>query len=217
VSSPAWAWVKNDWRADRSASRDRLIQLTLLQVFTTGHLARKRKAMRPSAASSKQPPHQGPWSSWGTSTTSRAAGKTTQPGTHSPGGSCRAVGRPVEGQATWEEYRNIVRACTEATRKAKVHRESSLARDVQDNKKGFFKSTKRKGRLGKLGPLLNEVGALLTEDTEKVQVLKAFFASFFTPKAGPQESQSMEAREEAWRKEDLPLVREDQVRDHLSK
>jgi len=29
--------------------------------------------------------------------------------------------------------------------------------------------------------------------------------------------QSLEIREKAWRKEDLPLVKEDQVRDHLSK
>jgi len=50
-----------------------------------------------------------------------------------------------EGQATWEEYRNVVRACREAMRKAKVHLELKLARDVQDNKLGFFKyiSSKR--------------------------------------------------------------------------
>jgi len=28
-----------------------------------------------------------------------------------------------EGQATWEEYRNVVKACRDATRKAKVHLE----------------------------------------------------------------------------------------------
>jgi len=28
-----------------------------------------------------------------------------------------------EGQVTWEEYRNVVRACREATGKAKVHLE----------------------------------------------------------------------------------------------
>jgi len=26
-----------------------------------------------------------------------------------------------QGQATWEEYRNIVRACKDATTKAKIH------------------------------------------------------------------------------------------------
>jgi len=44
-----------------------------------------------------------------------------------------------EGQATWEEYRKVVRVCRDATRKAKVHLELNLARDVKDNKKGFFK------------------------------------------------------------------------------
>jgi len=39
-----------------------------------------------------------------------------------------------EGQAAWEEYRNIVRACRKAMRKAKVHLELNLARDIKDNK-----------------------------------------------------------------------------------
>jgi len=65
-----------------------------------------------------------------------------------------------EGQATWEEYRNVVKACRDATRKAKVHLELNLARDFKDNKKSFFKhlSSKRKAR-DNVGPLLNEVGA----------------------------------------------------------
>ena len=42
-----------------------------------------------------------------------------------------------EGQATWGEYRNVVRACRDATRKAKAHLELKLARDVK-KKKGFF-------------------------------------------------------------------------------
>jgi len=122
-----------------------------------------------------------------------------------------------EGQATWEEYRKVFRVCRGATRKAKVHLELNMVRDVKDNKKGFFNyiSSKRKTR-GKVGPLLNEVGALVTQDTEKAELLNAFFASVFTAKTGPQASQSPERRENAWRKEDLPLVEKDCVRDHLS-
>ena len=63
-----------------------------------------------------------------------------------------------------------------------------------------------------MGPLLNKVSALVAEDTEKAELLNAFFASVFTAKAGPEESQSLEVREEAWRKDDLPLVEEDCVK-----
>jgi len=52
-----------------------------------------------------------------------------------------------EGQATWEEYRNVVRACRDATRKAKAHLELKLARDVKNNKRGFLNyiSIKKEG------------------------------------------------------------------------
>jgi len=46
-------------------------------------------------------------------------------------------------------------------------------------------------------PLLNEVGVLVTEDAEKAELLNACFASVFTAKVSPQESQSLGAREEA--------------------
>jgi len=41
-----------------------------------------------------------------------------------------------EGQSTWEEYRNVVKACRDATRKVKVHLQLNLTRDVKDKKKG---------------------------------------------------------------------------------
>ncbi|GAB0203212.1 mitochondrial enolase superfamily member 1 [Grus japonensis] len=69
----------------------------------------------------------------------------------------------------------------------------SAKRDVKDNKKGFFEyiSSKRKTREN-VGPLLNEVGALVMEDTEKAELLTAAFASVFTAKVGPQETQTLE-------------------------
>ena len=36
---------------------------------------------------------------------------------------------------TWEECRNVVTACRDATRKAKAHLDMNLARDVKNNKK----------------------------------------------------------------------------------
>ncbi|GAB0175916.1 mitochondrial enolase superfamily member 1 [Grus japonensis] len=113
--------------------------------------------------------------------------------------------------ATWEEYRDVVRECRDATRKAKAHLELNLARDVKDNKKSFFKyiSSKRKTR--------EKVGALVMEDTEKAELLNAAFASVFTAKASPQESQTLQIGKEVWTKEELPLVKEDQVREYLGK
>ena len=62
-------------------------------------------------------------------------------------------------------------------RKAKVHLDLKLARDIKNNKKDFFNyvSSKRKAR-DNMGPLLNEAGVLVTEDAEKAELLKAFFA-----------------------------------------
>ncbi|PKU49301.1 rna-directed dna polymerase from mobile element jockey-like [Limosa lapponica baueri] len=64
---------------------------------------------------------------------------------------------------------------------------------------------------------MNEVGALVVEDTEKVELLNAFFASVFTAKAVPHESQTLETKGKVWREEDFPSVGEDWVRDHLAK
>jgi len=130
----------------------------------------------------------------------------------------KVYGMWKKGQATWEEYRNIVRVCRDAARKAKVHLELNLARDVKDNKKDLFKyiSSKQMTREN-VGSLLSEVGALVMDDTEKAELLNAFFASVFTAKSGPQAPQSLEVREKAWTKEDPPLIKEDWVRDHLSK
>jgi len=61
-----------------------------------------------------------------------------------------------KGQATWEEYRNVVKACRDAMRKAKVHLELNLARDVKDNKKGFFTYISRKQKTREnVGLLMN--------------------------------------------------------------
>ncbi|PKU39258.1 rna-directed dna polymerase from mobile element jockey-like [Limosa lapponica baueri] len=124
-----------------------------------------------------------------------------------------------KGLATWDDYGNIIRLFRDAMRKAKAHLELNLARDIKDNKKGFFKyiSSKRKTREN-VSPLLSEMGALVTEDAKVAELLNAFFASVFTANASPRESHSLEVRKRAWNKEDSPsLIVKDRVRDNLGK
>ncbi|NXU46786.1 YTX2 protein, partial [Drymodes brunneopygia] len=129
----------------------------------------------------------------------------------------RIYGSWKEGLVTWEEYRTVVRGCREAIRKAKASLELNLASQVKDNRKGFFKYIANKTNTrGNIGPLMNEVGALETEDIKKAEVLNAFFASVFTPAGFPQEPLIPIAPEEVRIKEEFALVDEDWVRDQLS-
>ncbi|KFW11307.1 hypothetical protein N327_10870, partial [Fulmarus glacialis] len=84
-------------------------------------------------------------------------------------------------QVAWEGNREIVRAARDQIRKAKAPIELNLARDVKGNKKRFHRyiGDNRKTREN-VGPLRNEMGDLVTQDMEKAEVLKDFFASVFT-------------------------------------
>ena len=61
------------------------------------------------------------------------------------------------------------------------------------------------------------MGVLVIEDTEKVDILCATFASVFNDKTSLWEFQTLEVIERVWGKEDFPLVKEDLVRDRLGK
>ena len=52
-----------------------------------------------------------------------------------------------EGQVAWEEYRDAVREARDQVSKAKAKLEINLARDVKDNRKGFYRYI-AKTRLG---------------------------------------------------------------------
>ena len=68
-----------------------------------------------------------------------------------------------------------------------------------------------------MGLLLDGAGTLARENTERAKVLHAFFISVFTGETGLQESQAPKTRGKVWSKEDLPLVQESQVREHVKK
>jgi len=115
----------------------------------------------------------------------------------------------VKEKAAWNVERGTghlgsLQECGQSMQEAQV--ELKLARDVKNNKKGFFNyiSSKRKTR-DNVGPLLNEVGVIVTEDVEKAELLNAAFASVLSSKAGPQESQALEVREEGLREHDFLL------------
>ncbi|GAB0190131.1 hypothetical protein GRJ2_001478400 [Grus japonensis] len=105
-----------------------------------------------------------------------------------------------QGQVAWEEYRETVRTATDQVRKAKALIEISLARDVKDNKKSFYRydvSDKRRTREN-VGPLWNETGNLVTQDMEKAEVLNDFFASVFTDKCSSHTAQVAGGKGRDW-------------------
>lgn len=66
--------------------------------------------------------------------------------------------------------------------------EFNLAKHVKDKKKGFFKHINKWKTKDDVGRLLKGGGTLITEDTEKAELLNAFFSSDFTDKTRHQES-----------------------------
>ncbi|CAM4661454.1 unnamed protein product [Lepidochelys olivacea] len=119
------------------------------------------------------------------------------------------------GQMTRDEYKNIARVCRSEIRKAKSHLELQLARDVKNNKKGFFRYVRNKKKVKEsVGALLNEGGNLVTEDVEKANVLNTFFASVFVNKVS---SQTTAESSTAWGRGDKPPVEKEVVLDYLEK
>ncbi|GAB0203837.1 hypothetical protein GRJ2_002849300 [Grus japonensis] len=127
-----------------------------------------------------------------------------------------------QGQVAWEKYRETVRAARDqpphyqnlASQTQHTLIEISLARNVKDNKKSFYRyvSDKRRTREN-VGPLRNEMGDLVTQDMEKAEVLNDFFASVFTGKCLSHTAQVTEGRD--WENVEPPTVEEDQVREYL--
>lgn len=125
----------------------------------------------------------------------------------------RDVWNVEKGQATYEDYRNIIMVFINETRKAKAQLELNLASNIKDNRKFFYKYISRKTKNRENGrPLLNQMG--VTRHT-KGRNTEFFHALVFTAENVPQESQTSEVREKGQRKKNFPLVIEDWVRDKL--
>ncbi|RMC16185.1 hypothetical protein DUI87_08399 [Hirundo rustica rustica] len=58
----------------------------------------------------------------------------------------KAFGKEKQGRAIWEEYKEIVRQARDKAREAKAQLELNVARDIKDNRKGFYRyvASKRK-------------------------------------------------------------------------
>ncbi|GAB0199271.1 mitochondrial enolase superfamily member 1 [Grus japonensis] len=116
-----------------------------------------------------------------------------------------------------QQGRETVQAARDQVRKAKALIKISLARDVKDNKRSFYRYVSDKRRMREnVGPLRNETGDLVTQDMEKAEVLNDFFASVFTGKGlSLHTAQVTEGRD--WENAEPPTVGEDQVREYLRK
>ena len=82
---------------------------------------------------------------------------------------------------SWEEYRAIVRVCRDRIRKAKALVELNLARDVKDNKKGFYRYIGRRRQAKEcVPPLMKGNGDLASSYVEKAEVINECFHPVFT-------------------------------------
>ena len=78
----------------------------------------------------------------------------------------------MQGCVSWEEYRAVVHVCRDRIREAKVQMELNSARDVKDNKKGFYMYRgRRRWAKEDVPPLMKGNGELASSDIGKAEIL----------------------------------------------
>ena len=114
---------------------------------------------------------------------------------------------------SWEEYRAVVHVCRYRIRKAKVQMELNLARDLKDNKKGFYRYIGRRRQAKEsVPPLMNGNWWLASSDIGKAEVLSECFASDFTGGQASRVCQDHELLGEGVGSGFCPIVTVEQVR-----
>lgn len=103
------------------------------------------------------------------------------------------IERNVQDFVAWEEYRDVVHTCKDKIRKAKVQMELNIARDLKNNKKGFYKYIGRKKQTkDNVPPLISKDRELAFSNIEKAEVLKEFSALVFMGGQAPHVCQDLE-------------------------
>ncbi|KAK4830657.1 hypothetical protein QYF61_012537 [Mycteria americana] len=122
-----------------------------------------------------------------------------------------------KGQATQEDYKDVVRLCREKIRRAKAQLELSLATAIKDNKKCFYKCISNKRRAKENPHPLLDVGRnIVTKDEEKAEGLNAFFASVFNSKTSCSPgTQSPEQEDRDRDQNEAPIIQGETVNDLL--
>jgi len=121
-----------------------------------------------------------------------------------------------QGQITWKDYRDAAWLRREEVRRAKARLELNLARNVKNNKKGFYRYVSQKRKVKEsVRPLMSKNGNLVSTDEEKAEVLNSPFASVFTGNISPCPSPVDGLQDGVQRGKGLPTVMEDQVQDYL--
>uniref|UniRef100_A0A670JFS2 Reverse transcriptase domain-containing protein n=1 Tax=Podarcis muralis TaxID=64176 RepID=A0A670JFS2_PODMU len=120
-----------------------------------------------------------------------------------------------KGETTKEEFKQIASTCRHKVRKAKAQNELRLAREVKSNKKGFYGyvRSKRKNK-ETVGSLRGEDGEMQTGDTERAELLNAFFASVFSDKENNARPEEFGANDSA--EETQPRITKEIVQEYLA-